>query len=79
MIQGRNCAPGSAREVMNVLNAAIVSSIESNLAAAFGISVEGILGGVVYEVLLFLGGLVASPNVPRVAAKLLVCRGTGVS
>ena len=49
MIQGRKCAPGSVRVVMNVLNAAIVSSIESNLAAAFGISVEGILGGVVYE------------------------------
>lgn len=49
MIQGRKCALGSARAVMNVLNAAIVSSIESNLAAAFGISVEGILGGIVYE------------------------------
>lgn len=48
-MQGRTCALGSAREVMNVLNAAIVSSIESNLAAAFGISVEGILGGVVCE------------------------------
>ena len=78
MVQGDRGGVVSAWEQWDVLNAAIVSSMESNLAAALGISVEGIVCGVVC-VCSQLSCRPASPNVPRVAAKVWYAEERGVS